>query len=158
MSTRSMRRSRRALGSLLLGFGLTACGQGGDGAPAALAETSTAAPPAAVVPPAAPAAPAAAEPRSTAMSANAVDNGFDFSQYTDYVVDLDLPALGAELAGDLYVVKLSDDTLQTYFLGTVNELKAMNLVVSVPRATERLWLELFTNDPDAGVVLEELVL
>ena len=93
----------------------------------------------------------------TSMSNNHADEEFTFEQFEQKTVVIDMVASASHLEGDYYVIKLYDSE-QTYYLGTQTNLRVMVVPISVPLHVSRIWLEIFTNQPQSGFIKEEVVL
>jgi len=95
-------------------------------------------------------------PNSTAIVDHRAPDGFQFAQFREYQIHIN-EAAAADLVGDYYVIKVFHLD-QTFYLGTHPSVKDITLQLSLPLTLSSVSIEIFTNQPQAGVVTSEITL
>ncbi len=150
--SRARARSARII-SLPLLLLLGGCGGGGSGA-GPVTSLPVPAPAAAIQD-----APFAAQAATgSAIAHHIAPATFDFNNFRTVSLTLNLVEMAADLAGELYVVKVSDSASNTLYLAVHEVVGNLPLELSVPLAEQRLWLEVYTEVSDQGAVIKEIIL
>ncbi len=123
-------------------FNIVGCGGGGAGENTP--EVSVAPPP--------------ANSPSMAISANAAPDNYDFAQFINYQLSLDIPQLITTPSESYYVIKVYDIEQNTYLLALQNVPEKIELSVSVPQQITSLTLEIYSADPQFITIQKEIKL
>ncbi len=99
---------------------------------------------------------AIATPSSTrALGENSAPALFNFSNYYEVALNVDLAGIAESIEGNVYVVKVIDHDANALFVGSYETLDTLTMELVLPLAHDSVIVEIYSDLDGQGVMVEE---